>query len=110
MKGFPATTVLLRRKLRTQPAYPPAEGERMGLANRLAATAAGRTASIAGEATRARTAGQTVFSAELRGPAESWAQMIESIEASGWQLTHWSVAVDSSVVGGKMAYPVFQLR
>lgn len=72
---------------------------------------------LAQEAQRARQEGRTVFAPKLNTPAThhtisgsipGWAEMIESVEAAGWQMYHWSVAMDSK--GRPEAYPLFRPR
>jgi len=72
---------------------------------------------VATEAARAREEGRTVFAPRLNagstnagmtGSVSGWAEMIESIEAAGWALYHWSVSVDQK--GRAEAYPLFRPR
>lgn len=72
---------------------------------------------IGEEAVRARAEGRTVFTPKLNTPAGQhgmsgsiggWAEMIESVEAAGWQLYNWSVAMDEK--GRPEAYPLFRPR
>ena len=44
----------------------------------------------------------------LSGNVADWAQMIHAVESVGWQLTQWSVAMDTK--GRPEAYPVFRRR
>lgn len=70
---------------------------------------------VATEAERAAAEGRTVFAPKLNTPATQhgmsgaiagWAEMIEGIEAHGWRLDHWSVAMDEK--GRPEAYPLFR--
>ena len=72
---------------------------------------------LATEAKQAFDQGRTVFAPMLNTPmtggnflgsVAGWAEMIEGIEACGWQLTHWSVAQDSK--RRPQAYPLFRRR
>jgi hypothetical protein len=72
---------------------------------------------LASEAKRAIEEGRTVFAPMLNipitqsnsiGSIAGWAEMIEGIEACGWQLTHWSVTQDAK--GRPQAYPLFRRR
>lgn len=72
---------------------------------------------LATEAERARAEGRTVFTPKLNTPMSQhnlsgsisgWAEMIEAVEAQGWQLWHWSVAIDEK--GRPEAYPLFRPR
>lgn len=72
---------------------------------------------LAQEAERAVREGRTVFTAMLNTPwthhtmsgsVPDWAQMIESVEACGWRLADWSVAMDAK--GRPQAYPLFRRR
>ncbi len=67
------------------------------------------------EAARALAEGRTVFAPMLNTPmthhtmsgsVAGWAEMIEAIEAEGWELEHWSVAADDK--GRPQAYPLFR--
>ncbi|WP_036453699.1 hypothetical protein [Mycolicibacterium smegmatis] len=69
------------------------------------------------EAQRAIQQGRTVFVAMLNTPithhtmsgsVAGWAEMIESVEACGWHLADWSVAMDAK--GRPQAYPLFRRR
>lgn len=72
---------------------------------------------VATEAERARAEGRTVFAPRLNagasnagtsGSVSGWAEMIEAIEAAGWAMYHWSVAIDEK--GRAEAYPLFRPR
>jgi len=72
---------------------------------------------VAEEAGRAIAEGRTVFVPRLNTPATQhtmsgsiagWAEMIESIEAQGWQMVDWSVVQDKN--GKPEAYPLFRRR
>lgn len=72
---------------------------------------------LAKEARRAYEEGRTAFAPRLNAPAtghgmtgsvSGWAEMIEAIEAAGWAMYFWSVAVDDK--GRAEAYPLFRRR
>ncbi|MEV0070945.1 hypothetical protein [Amycolatopsis sp. NPDC050768] len=69
------------------------------------------------EAGRAIAEGRTVFTPRLNTPMmhhtmsgsiAGWAEMIEAVEAQGWQLVEWSVTQDKN--GRPEAYPLFRRR
>ncbi len=71
--------------------------------------------SLATEARRAVEQGRTVFVPRLNTPMShhgmsgavpGWAEMVEAVEACGWKLAEWSVAMDEK--GRPEAYPLFR--
>lgn len=67
------------------------------------------------EARKAADAGAAVFSPRLNLPSSmhnmsgnvaDWSLMIQAIEAQGWSMVHWSVAMDAK--GRPEAYPLFR--
>jgi hypothetical protein len=67
------------------------------------------------EAKRAVEQGRTVFAPKLNTPMSQhnmsgaiagWAEMVEAVEAQGWRLDQWSVAIDNK--GRPEAYPLFR--
>ena len=74
-----------------------------------------KVSALGDEARRAAEEGRTVFAPKLNTPASQhglsgaisgWAEMIEGVEAEGWRLDHWSVAMDAK--GRPEAYPLFR--
>ncbi len=74
-----------------------------------------KAAAIGAEARKAIEAGHTVFTPRLNMPGsqpgltgniDTWAIMIGQIEAEGWVLQDWSVAMDTK--GRTEAYPLFR--
>ena len=72
---------------------------------------------LASEATQALDAGAYVFTPKLNTPGSQhgmtgniadWAHMIQAVEAAGWVLAHWTVAMDNK--GRPEAYPLFRRR
>ena len=72
---------------------------------------------IGSEAAKAFEAGRYFFTPRLNYPATmhgmtgdiaDWGLMIQAVESSGWQLTDWSVGMDTK--GRPEAYPVFRRR
>jgi hypothetical protein len=71
---------------------------------------------LATQAARARNEGNVVFApllgtpvtqGGLSGSVAGWAEMIQAIEAEGWLLADWTVAIDRS--GRPQAFPLFRL-
>lgn len=72
---------------------------------------------LGNEAEKAHADGRALFTPRLNFPTSmhgltgnigDWAQMIECVEAAGWTLVEWSVAMDTK--GRPEAYPVFRRR
>jgi hypothetical protein len=70
---------------------------------------------LAQEARRAIDEGRTVFVPRLNTPMTQhglsgsiagWAEMIEEIEAAGWEMEFWNVSTDTK--GRPEAYPLFR--
>ena len=67
------------------------------------------TKSKGSDARDAATAGRTVFTPEFGSGfsgSSGWGEAIEAIEAEGWTLVQWSVAIDRN--GRTVAHPVFR--
>lgn len=76
-----------------------------------------KAAAIGTEARKAFEAGHWFFTPRLNMPGaqhglsgniDTWAMMLGQIEAEGWALEHWSVAMDTK--GRTEAYPLFRRR
>lgn len=74
-----------------------------------------KAGTIGTEAAKARDKGRGTFAAMLNTPMsqhgmsggiDDWAVMIDAVEAEGWVLSSWSVAMDTK--GRPQAYPVFR--
>lgn len=72
---------------------------------------------LAKEATKALENGDYFFTPRLNMPGSNagmsgnvhdWSVMIQAVEAAGWVLAHWSVAIDNK--GRTEAYPLFRRR
>ena len=74
-----------------------------------------KATALAQEASKALDAGMVVFTPRLNFPTTmhgmtgaitDWQLMVSEVEAAGWRLEHWSVAMDTK--GQPEAYPVFR--
>jgi hypothetical protein len=74
-----------------------------------------KAAALAREASKAIEDGEPIFTPRLNfpqtmhgmtGAITDWSMMVAEVEAAGWRLEHWSVAMDTK--GRPEAYPVFR--